>query len=82
MVRIDRKRHQLIESHAIFGIDVEQPWRDGGEPEPLLDHRHADEESGCNLLLGPTLLDEIAEGAELIEGLHVLDYASSVLLAG
>ena len=51
----DRERHQLLERHAIFGVDVEQFLRDGGEFEPLLDDGRADKEprgenwsSGCS----------------------------------
>ena len=62
-----RERHELVERHAVFGIDVEQLLRDGGEPQPLLHHVHADEEGGGDLLLGLALLAQGLEGAELVE---------------
>jgi hypothetical protein len=67
VVRVDRERHELVERHAVFGIDVEQLRRDGGQLEPLLHHLNADEEGGSDLLLAPALLAQIAEGAELVE---------------
>jgi hypothetical protein len=54
-------------SHAVFGVRLEQLRRDGGELEPLLDHLHADEESGRDLLLAPALLAQALEGAKLVE---------------
>jgi hypothetical protein len=67
MVRIDRERHELIERHAVLGVDVEQLWRDGGQLKPLLDDLDTDEEDRRDLLLAHALLAQIAEGTELIE---------------
>ena len=67
MVRIDRKRHQLVEAHAVFGMDVEQRWRDGGEPEPLFDDLDADKEGSSDLVLAHALLTHVAERTELIK---------------
>ena len=61
------ERHELVERHAVFGIDVEQLLRDGGEAQPLLHDVHADEEGGGDVLLGLALLAQGLEGAELIE---------------
>jgi hypothetical protein len=33
----DGEGHELVQRHAVLGIDVEQHWRDGGEPQALLD---------------------------------------------
>ena len=62
-----RERHELVERHAVFGIDVEQLLRHRGEAQPLLHHVHADEERGGDVLLGLALLAQSLEGAELIE---------------
>ena len=77
VVGIDRECHELVERHAILGIDVEQLRRDGGKLEPLLHHLDADEERGRDLLLAHALLAQCKKGAKLVErmkrrALHVL----------
>ena len=67
MVGIDREGHELVERHAVLGIDVEQLRRDGGELQPLLHHGDRDEEGGGDLLLALALLSQRDEGAELVE---------------
>ena len=81
MIGRHRERHELVERHAVFGIDVEQLLRHGGEAQPLLHDVHADEEGGGDLLLGLALLAQGLEGAELVErmqrrALDVLGQAS------
>ena len=84
MVRINRERHELVEGHAVLGVDVEQLWRDGGELKPLLDDLDADEEDRRNLLLSHAFLAQIAEGAELIERMErrALDILGERILLG
>ncbi|GAS12850.1 hypothetical protein NGUA26_04451 [Salmonella enterica] len=82
VIRIDRKGHELVETHAVIGIDVEQGWGNGGEPQPLLDDLDAHKEGSGDLLLAHALLTHVAERAELIKRVQALGYASSVLLAG
>ena len=67
----------MVEAHAILGIDVEQRWRDGGEPEPLLDDLDADKEGSSDLVFAHAFLTHVAERPELVEGvkrgtLHIL----------
>jgi hypothetical protein len=52
MIGGDREGHQLLERHAVVGIDVEQLRGDRRKPEPLLHHVHRHEEDGRDLLLG------------------------------
>jgi hypothetical protein len=44
MVVREGERHERLERHAVLGIDVEQLLGDAGEPPPLLDHGHVQEE--------------------------------------
>src|SRR5208282_3190309 len=82
MVAGDRERHELLQRHTVLGIDVEEHRRDGGEAQPLLHHGRRHEEAGGDLLLAQALVAQGLEGAELVEGMQRLGYASSVLLAG
>ena len=75
------KAMELVERHAVLGIDVEQDGRCGREAQALLDHLDRDEERCGDLLLGLALHPHILEGAELVQRMHGLGYASSVLLA-
>ena len=59
--------HELLQRHAVFGIDGEELFRDGGEAQPLLHHVHRDEEGGGDLLLGLAFLTQRLESAELVE---------------
>ena len=65
----DGERHQLLERHAVVGIDVEQSRGDGREPEPLLHHVDGDEEDGRDIFLGTTLLAQGLKCPKLIEGM-------------
>ena len=47
VVAVDGERHELVERHAVLGIDVEQLRRDGGEPQTLLHHGGGDEEAAA-----------------------------------
>ena len=67
MVGRDGERHQLLERHAILGIDVEQLRRHRGQAQPLLDDRRRHEEPGGDLLLAEAFVAQRLERAELIE---------------
>jgi hypothetical protein len=80
VVRIDGEGHQLLQGHAVLGVDLEQLLRHGRQPQPLAHDIDGDEEGGGDLLLGLALLAQGEEGAELVEGmqwspLHVLGQA-------
>src|SRR5882757_1643069 len=45
----DRERHELLEGHAIFGIDLLQLRRHGGETQSLLHDRRTHEMPGRNI---------------------------------
>jgi hypothetical protein len=78
----DGERHQLLERHAVVGIDVEQLWGNRRKPKALLHDTDGYEEDGRDLLLGFPLLAQGLECTKLVEGMEGLGYASSVLLAG
>lgn len=67
MVVGDGEGHELVERHAVLGIDVEQGGRCGREAQALLDHLDRDEERCGDLLLGLALHPHILEGAELVQ---------------
>ena len=80
VVGIDRERHELVERHAVLGIDLQQLRRDRGQPQALAHDVDRDEERRGDLLLGLALLAQREEGAELVErmqrrALHVLGEA-------
>lgn len=58
----DREGHELLQRHAIVGINVVQRGRNGCEAQPLLDHVDGDEESRGDLLLGHALGQHVVEG--------------------
>ena len=77
VVGVHRERHQLLERHAILGIDIEQGRGHGRELQALLDDLRRDEEGSRNLFLALTLFTQGLESAELVErmqggALHVL----------
>ena len=80
VIRIDGEGHELLQGHAVLGIDLEQLLRHGRQPQPLVHDVDRHEERGGDLLLGLALLTQCDEGAELVEGvqwrpLHVLGQA-------
>ena len=75
MVVGHRERHQLLQRHAVLGIDIEQLFRDGRELQPLLDAGRADEEPRRDLLLAQPLGAQRLEGAELVERMQRLALA-------
>src|SRR5205823_2139376 len=71
------ERHQLLERHAVIGIDVEQLWGYRRKPKTLLHDANGYEEDGCDVLLGFPLLAQGLERTKLVEGMkrdamHVL----------
>ena len=84
MVARHGEGHELVERHAVFGIDVEQLRRDRCELQPLLDDVDRDEERGSDLLLGLALLAQRQEGAELVERMQrrALDVLGEGVLLG
>ena len=77
-------RRQLVERHAVLGVDVEQLRRDRRQPQPLLDHAHRHEERSRDLLPALALLAQAEEGAELVERVQrrALDVLAEALLLG
>ena len=84
MVGIDRERHQLIQGHAVLGIDVEQLRRHRGEAQPLPHDRDRDEERRRDLLLGLALLAQREKRAELVERMQrgALDVLGEAVFLG
>ena len=56
MVGVDGETHQLVERHAVLGVDFEQLRGHRSEAQPLADDRGRDEERRGDLLLGLALL--------------------------
>ena len=67
VVSVDRERHELVERQPVLGVDVQQLGRHRRQPQPLLHHRHRNEECGGDLLLGLALLAQRQESPELVE---------------
>ena len=84
MVGGDGEGHELLQGHAVLGIDPEQLLGDGGQPQPLLDHGRRDEEAGGDLLLAGALVAQRLEGAELVERMQggALDVLGERILLG
>ena len=84
MIGVDGERHQLVERHAVLGIDVEQRRADRCEPQPLLDDRDGHELRRGDLLLGLALLAKRQECAELVERVkrRALDVLREAVLFG
>jgi hypothetical protein len=77
----DRERHELLQGHTIFGIDLVQLWRHRRQPQPLLHDCRCYEMPGGNVFLGQPAVTQGLKGSELVEGMQRLGYASTVLLA-
>ena len=84
MIAGDGEGHELVERHAVLGIDVEQRRRDRRELQALLHHVDRDEEGGGDLLLGLALLAQRQEGPELVERMErrALDVLGERVLLG
>ena len=78
MVGADGEGHELLQVHAVVGIDRQQRGRDGDEAQALLHDIDVDEEGGGDGFLGHALVAHGLEGAKLVEwmqrrALDVLD---------
>ena len=84
MVVGDRERHQLLQRHAVLGIDVEELVGHRRELQPLLDDGRVHEEPGRDLLLAQPLLAQGLEGAKLVERMQgdALDVLGQRILFG
>ncbi len=84
MVARDGEGHELVERHAVLGIDVEQRRGDRCELQALLHHVDRDEERGGDLFLGLAFLTQRQERLELVERVQrrALDVLSERVLFG
>ena len=64
---IDGEGHQLLQRHAVLGIDVEQIRRHRGEAQTLFHDRRRDKMARCDVFLAHAEVPQRLEGAELIE---------------
>ena len=80
----DGERHQLLQRHAVLGIDVEELVGDGGQAQALLHHGRGHEEPGGDLLVAKPLVAQRLEGAELVERMErdALDVLGQRILLG
>ena len=77
VVGIDGECHEVLQGHAVLGVDLVQLRGDGREPQALAHDGNRDEERRGDVLLGLALLAQRQERAELVKGmqrcpLHVL----------
>ena len=84
MVVCHRERHQLLQGHAVLGVDLEEFFGNRGELEPLLDDSRADEEPGSDLLFAQPLVAQGLESAKLVERVqgNALDILGQRILLG
>ena len=71
MVVGDGEGHELLERHAVLGIDVEEPFGDRRKAKPLLDGRRRDEETCGDFFLAESLCAQRLKAAELIERMQI-----------
>src|SRR3546814_17289090 len=67
MVAGDRKGRELVEAHAVLGIDFVKRRRDRGQSQALLYDLDADPEGDGDLVLVETLRPQRLERPELVE---------------
>ncbi|MGY4447509.1 hypothetical protein ACVWZR_002169 [Bradyrhizobium sp. i1.3.1] len=67
VVGANREGHELLECHAVFGVDVVELWRHGGKPKSLLHDGRCHEVPGSDILLGQAGATQGLEGSKLIE---------------
>src|SRR3546814_16152770 len=67
MVAGDRKGRELVEAHAVLGIDFAKRRRDRGQSQALLYDLDADPEGDGDLVLVETLRPQRLERPELVE---------------
>ena len=82
MILGDDEGHQLLQRQAAIAIDLHQFRGGRRQPQALPHHTRRHPEAGRDLFRAETaFLREPLERLELISGMHVLGYASTVLLA-
>ena len=57
---------ELLQRHAVFGVDLQELFGDGGETKALFHDRRRYEEPRSDFLLAETFFPQGVEGAELI----------------
>lgn len=67
VVGCNRESHELLECHAVFGIDVVELWRHRRQPEALLHDGRCHEMPGSDILVGQSGATQGLECPELIE---------------
>jgi hypothetical protein len=72
VVRRDGKGHELLESHAVFGIDLVQLRRYRRQPQPLLDDRRRDEMARRDTFFAEAGIAQSLERSELVERMQAL----------
>jgi len=77
VIGVHGEGHELLQRHAILGIDLKQGRGDGGKFQALLHDLRRHEEGGSNLCVALALVAEGHKRAELVErvqgdALHVL----------
>jgi hypothetical protein len=70
MIGSHRERHELLERHAVLGIDLVQLIRNRGQSKSLLHDTQSHKVPGSDFLLAHATLLEPLECAELIEGVQ------------
>jgi hypothetical protein len=74
--------HQLLQRQGAIAIDLHQFRGDRRQPQALPHHMRPHPEAGRDVFRAETsLLRQPLEGLELVGGMQVLGYASTVLLA-
>ena len=63
----NREGHELLEGHAVFGINIVQLWRNGRQPQSLLHGGRRHKMPGRDIFLGHADGTQGLEGSELIE---------------
>ena len=71
MIVGDGEGHELLERHAVLGIDVEEPFGDRRKAQPLFDGRRRDEETCGDFFLAEALFAQRPKAAELIERMQI-----------
>ena len=63
----DRERHELLEGHAVFGIDLVQLRRHRREPQSLLHDRRRHEMPGRNIFFAQASVAQSLESSKLVQ---------------
>ena len=63
----DGERDELLEGHAVFGIDLVKLRRDRRQPQALLDDRRRHEMARGDIFLAEARIAQSLERSELVE---------------